>query len=70
MNQQAMIRKLKIHLIDNFKNDAAAADAWGVSRAYLSAVKCGVKDPSDKILQPLGLIKEQVKTVSYKAAGA
>lgn len=65
LNKKTMTTKLKLFIFRNYSTATSYADSKGVSPQFISAVLRGVKEPSDSILEDLGLKKMIVKEVTY-----
>jgi hypothetical protein len=46
--------ELRVHIARHYKTQKAAAAAWGVSTAFVSAVLTGRKRPTDAMLAEAG----------------
>jgi predicted XRE-type DNA-binding protein len=55
MNKEAMVRQLKLHIIDKHGTQAAAAEKWGVSESVLSRVMNHRIFPTEAMLDDIGL---------------
>jgi len=54
MNQTQYAHRLSKFIFFNYKTQAAAAEAWGVSRATVSKVVAGDMRPTEAMLQDTG----------------
>jgi transcriptional regulator with XRE-family HTH domain len=57
---EAVIKKLRVYIFTNFKSGSDYAKSKGVSRAYISAVLTGKREPNDEILKDIGVTKQKL----------
>lgn len=58
-----LIPELRGYIAREFKTQTVAAEKWGCSRAFLSAILKGKKNAPDWMLDLIGV--ERIKTVVY-----
>lgn len=74
ISEQEFIDSLNAFVGTNFKTGSAAAEHYGVSRQYMSAVMKGKHPPNERILKDMGytrrkvIVYEQVEDSAQKAA--
>lgn len=51
--------ELRVHIARKYKTQAAAAQAWGVSGAFVSGVLNGRKSPTSVMLEDAGFVAVQ-----------
>lgn len=64
------IPELRAHIARKYKNQKAAATAWGISGAMVSAVLSGKKAPTAAMLDDAGLAAVHSPVRYVKKAGA
>lgn len=57
-----LLPELRAHVARKYRRQRFAAEAWGVSTAFVSAVLTGRKSPTQQILDDAGI----VRTISYQ----
>lgn len=62
--------ELRAHIARKYKTSKAAASAWGVSTAFVSAVVNGTKRPTQTMLDDAGFERVESQTVYKKKKGA
>jgi hypothetical protein len=67
ITEEEFLAELRAHVAKKYVTRSAAAEAWGLSRSYASAVVAGTKPPSQQILDDIGY--ERTKTVGYQKQG-
>lgn len=65
MNRDKMIAILKGHIYSNYKNASDYAEKKGLSRAFISAVMVGKKNPNQSMLDDIGLRMEVTKRTDF-----
>lgn len=66
MKLEDVIKKLRGHIYSEFETASNYANSKGVSKAYISSVLTGKREPSDGMLSDIGIKKE--KQTIYKKA--
>ena len=51
------------YLRQNFTGLAQASEKYGVSQSYLSQIQTGIKAPSERILNDMGLSKKRIVSI-------
>lgn len=64
MKIEEIIKKLRGYIYSEFESATNYANSKGVSKAYISAVLKGKREPNDEILSDIGIKKE--KQTIYK----
>lgn len=64
ISEEEFLRQLRGHIAMKYHNQAAAADAWGLSRAFVSSVVRGKKAPTKIILDEMGYSRERETTTT------
>jgi hypothetical protein len=64
VTEEEFLAELRAHVARKYVTRTAAAEAWGVSKAYASYVVTGAKPPNQKILDDVGYTR--TKTVGYE----
>lgn len=65
MSLDKVLKKLKGYIYSEFGTASEYARSKGVSRAYISAVLTGKREPNESILSDINVSK--IKTTTYKA---
>jgi hypothetical protein len=55
--------EVKRHIRRRYKTQVAAARAWGVTPAFVNMVVQGIKNPTEIMLQEMGVLR---KTIYYR----
>tara|TARA_R110000851_G_scaffold119541_1_gene247388 strand:+ start:290 stop:502 length:213 start_codon:yes stop_codon:yes gene_type:complete len=66
MRLDQVLKKLKGYIYSEFGTASEYAKSKGFSKAYISAVLTGKREPNDSILKDIGVAK--VKTTTYSKA--
>ena len=64
ITEDEFLAELRAHVARKYVTRSAAAEAWGLSKAYACAVVAGTKPPNQNILDDVGY--SRTKTVGYE----
>jgi hypothetical protein len=64
MNKERFLKKLKVHIVANYDTQVEAGKVYGLSPVHMSRICTGKNEPTDAILDDMGLEKK-VAEVTY-----
>lgn len=61
MEKEELGHKLRVHIVSKYRTQSEAAKHWGVSDAYVSRIIRGHSEPTDVMLEEIGLKRVESK---------